>query len=161
MKEYFARVRVRGEAGRNKDVEANMRKLSGVKETILDDSQLYGAVYAAHTDEDYAGDLEAVKRALAHDNLSELERWRVNRVRAMIENARLTRKFIYARDKMKVPEFAKLGRELIMKRIELKDEIDDKCWGAVFRGYPAEVRWWMWIKDKYLKEFWEPPVPVK
>ena len=159
MKEYFARVRMRGEAGRNKDVEANMRKLSGVKETILDDSQLYGAVYAAHTDEDYAGDLEVVKRALAHDNLSGLERWRVNRVRAMIENARLTRRFIYARDKMKVPEFAKLGRELIMKRIELKDEIDDKCWGAVFRGYPAEVRWWMRIKDKYLKEFWNGETP--
>lgn len=159
MGEYFARVRVRGEAGRNKDMEANIRKRNGEKEPILDDSQLYGAVYAAHTDEDYAGDLKIVERALAHDDLSELERWRVNRVRALIEHARLTRKFIYARDSMDKADFAKIGRELILKRIELKDAIDDKCWGALFRGYPAEVRWWMWIKDAYLKEFWNEETP--
>ena len=158
MKEYFARVRVRGEMGRLQDVKAMQRKRSGEKSPVLDDSQLYGAAYAAHTDADYAGDLEIVGRALGHGDLSEVERWRVNRVRAMVENARLTRKFIYARDSMKTPEFAKVGRELILKRIELKDEIDDKCWGSVFKGYPAEIRWWMWIKDNYLKEFWESPL---
>ena len=79
----------------------------------------------------------------------------------MIENARLTRKFIYARDRMKTPEFAEVGRELILKRIELKDEIDDVYWGHVFRNFPAEVRWWMPIKDKYLKVFWEPQAPAK
>ena len=57
---------------------------------------------------------------------------------------------------MKQPEFAKVGRELILKRIELKDAIYDTRWESVFRGYPAEIRWWMWIRDKYLKEFWEP-----
>ena len=55
--------------------------------------------------------------------------------------------------------FARQGGYL--KRIELKDEIDDINWGAVFRGYPAEIRWWMWIKDKHLKEFWEPSAPAK
>jgi len=155
MKEYFSRVRVRGEAGRLNDVEAAARKRNGEKEPILDDSQLYGAAYAAHTDADYAGDLEVVERALAHGDLSPVERWRVNRVRAMIENARLTRKFIYARDSMKQPEFAKVGRELVLKRIELKDAIYDTRWESVFRGYPAEIRWWMLIRDKYLKEFWE------
>ena len=156
MREYFSRVRVRGEAGRLKDVEATARKRNGEKEPILDDSQLYGAAYAAHTDADYAGDMEVVERALAHGDLSKIERWRVNRVRAMIENARLTRKFICARDSMKPAEFADVGRDLILKRIELKDAIYDTRWESVFRGYPAEIRWWMWIKDKYLKEFWEP-----
>ena len=101
-----------------------------------------------------------VKRALAHEDLSEAERWRVNRVRAILETAKLTRRFILSRDKMKGPEFAKLGRELILKRIELKDEIDEN-WGLVFRAFPAEVRWWIPIKNKYLKEFWTPPAPAK
>ncbi len=161
MKEYFARVRAREAIGYGKNLEAKMRKRDGENGAVFDDTQLYGTAYAAHTDDDYAGDLEVVRRALAHADLSEVERWRVNRVRAMIENARLTRKFIYARDSMKTPEFAKVGRELILKRIELKDEIDDVCWGSVFQNYPAEVRWWMWIKDKYLKEFWEPLAPAK
>ena len=160
MKEYFTRVRLRAEAGRLKAKEAKPYKQS-VDTKILDDSQYYGAAYSAHTDADYAGDLDVVGRALAHADLSEMERWRVNRVRAMIENARLTRKFIYARDSMKTREFAEVGRELILKRIELKDAIDDKCWGSTFRGYPSEIRWWMWIKDKYLKEFWEPSAPAK
>ena len=161
MKEYFARVRAREAIGYGKNLEAKMRKRDGENGAVFDDTQLYGTAYAAHTDDDYAGDLEVVRRALAHADLSEVERWRVNRVRAMIENARLTRKFIYARDSMKTPEFAKVGRELILKRIELKDEIDDVCWGSVFQNYPAEVRWWMWIKDKYLKEFWEPLAPAR
>jgi len=155
MKEYFARVRAREAIGYGKNLEAKMRKRDGEKDAVFDDTQLYGTAYAAHTDDDYAGDLEVVRRALAHADLSEVERWRVNRVRAMIENARLTRKFIYARDSMKQPEFAKVGRELILKRIELKDAIYDTRWESVFRGFPAEIRWWMWIKDKYLKEFWE------
>ena len=158
MKTYFARVRARGEAGRLKCIETERNRPDGKKEQMLDDSQHYETAYSAHNDMDYAGDLKIVDRALAHTDLSEIERWRVNRVRAMIENARLTRKFILARDSMKMPEFAKVGRELILKRIELKDAIDDKCWGTAFRGYPAEIRWWMWIKDKYLKEFWEPVV---
>ena len=161
MKEYFARVRMRGEAGRIKYMKDDTCKQNGDTKQILDDSQHYETAYSAHTDMDYAGDMEVVGRALAHDDLSEVERWRVNRVRAMIENARLTRKFIYARDSMATPEFAKVGRELILKRIELKDAIDDKGWGVTFRGYPAEIRWWMWIKNKYLKDFWEPTVPSK
>ena len=84
----------------------------------------------------------------------------MNRVRAIIENAKLTRRFILSRDKMKLPEFAELGRKLILKRIELKDAIDDN-WGRVFRGFPAEVRWWMPIKDMYLSECWEPAAPAK
>ena len=158
MKEYFARARARGEAGRRKAVERSRRKRNGELKSALDDSNLYGTVYSAHVDSDYAGDLEVVGRALAHSDLSEIERWRVNRVRALIENARLTRKFIYARDSMERPDFAKIGRELVLKRIELKDAIDDN-WGRVFRGYPAEVRWWMCIKKKYLREFWDSPSP--
>ena len=161
MKEYFARVRAREAASFEKNLEAKLRRQNGETNAILDDSQLYGAAYAAHTEADYNADLEVVKCALAHGDLSETERWRVNRVRAMIENARLTRKFIYARDRMKTPEFAEVGRELILKRIELKDEIDDVYWGHVFRNFPAEVRWWMPIKDKYLKVFWEPQAPAK
>lgn len=153
MKEYFARVRARGEAGRSKAVEKGRRKRNGELNAALDDSNLYGTVYSAHTDDDYAADLEVIARALVHADLSETERWRVNRVRALVENARLTRRFIYARDSMERADFAKVGRELVLKRIELKDAIDDN-WGRVFRGYPAEVRWWMSIKKKYLKKFW-------
>jgi hypothetical protein len=161
MKQYYARVRAREAIGFAKNLEKKMRKQNGETSEIFDETHLYGTAFTAHTEADYDGDLEIVKRALSHDDLSETERWRVNRVRAMIENARLTRKFIYARDSMKAPEFAKVGRELILKRIELRDEIDDVNWGSVFRGFPSEVRWWMWIKDKYLKEFWEPTVPSK
>jgi hypothetical protein len=159
MKQYFAQVRAREAASFGKSLENKIRKQKGDVSVAYDDTQLYGAAYAAHTEADYDSDLEVVRRALAHADLSDLERWRVNRVRAMIENAQLTRKFIYARDSMKTPQFAEVGRELILKRIELKDEIDDVCWGRVFRNYPAEVRWWMWIKDKYLKEFWESTAP--
>jgi hypothetical protein len=159
MKQYFAQVRAREAASFEKSLENKIRKQKGDVSVAYDDTQLYGAAYAAHTEADYDSDLEVVRRALAHADLSDLERWRVNRVRAMIENARLTRKFIYARDSMKTPQFTEVGRELILKRIELKDEIDDVVWGRVFRNYPAEVRWWMWIKDKHLKEFWESTAP--
>lgn len=156
MKEYFTRVRNREAMNSGKQLEVELRRKTGESLAILDDSQLYGAAYAAHDETDYDGDLDVVVRALSRSGLSEIEKWRVNRVRAMIENAKLTRKFIYARDNMKITEFAKIGRELILKRIELKDEIDDVCWGHVFRNYPAEVRWWMPIKDGYLREFWDP-----
>ena len=160
MKECFARIRERGERGRAEAVERSKRKVAADVYGAVDESNLYITGYSSHTDADYDGDLEVVKRALAHADLSEAERWRVNRVRAILENAKLTRRFILSRDKMKGPEFAKLGRELILKRIELKDEIDEN-WGLVFRAFPAEVRWWIPIKNKYLKEFWTPPAPAK
>jgi len=40
-----------------------------------------------------------------------------------------------------------LGREVITFRTENKDLMDDN-WGRVFRGFPAEVRWWMRLKRK-------------
>ena len=160
IKECFARIRERGERGRAESIERAKKKMSADVFGAVDESNLYITGYSSHTDVDYDGDLAVVKRALAHTDLSEIERWRVNRVRAIIENAKLTRRFILSRDKLKLSEFAELGRELILKRIELKDEIDEN-WGLVFRAFPAEVRWWMPIKDKYLKEFWEPSAPVK
>ncbi len=160
MKECFVRIRERGEMGRAESVARAKKKIAADVFGAVDESNLYITGYSSHTESDFDGDLEVVGRALAHNDLSEIERWRVNRVRAIIENAKLTRRFILSRDKMKLPEFAELGRKLILKRIELKDAIDDN-WGRVFRGFPAEVRWWMPIKDKYLREFWEPSAPAK
>ena len=79
--------------------------------------------------------------------LSEAQIRRIRRARAIVENARLTRRFIVARDEAPFPEFKRLGREVITFRTENKDLIEDN-WGRVFRGYPAEVRWWMRLKRK-------------
>ena len=153
MKEVFARTRMRGEKGRDDTIERNKRKRDADASAVVDESNLYSTGYASHTEADYDGDLEIIGRALAKSDLTELERWRVNRVRAIVENAKLTRRFILSRDSMELSKFAELGKELILKRIELKDAIDEN-WGRVFRAFPAEVRWWMPIRGQFLKKFW-------
>ena len=153
MKEVFARTRLRGEKGRVDTIERKKRKCDADASAVVDESNLYSTGYASHTEADYDGDLEIISRALAKSDLTELERWRVNRVRAIVENAKLTRRFILSRDSMELSKFAELGKELILKRIELKDAIDEN-WGRVFRAFPAEVRWWMPIRGQFLKKFW-------
>ena len=148
MGRYFSRVRERGEKARDAAVARNKAKTAnGESAKVLDDSVLFGTVYAAHTDSDFAGDLAVIDEALKVPGLSEAQIRRIRRARAIVENARLTRRFIVARDEAPFPEFKQLGREVITFRTENKDLIEDN-WGRVFRGYPAEVRWWMRLKRK-------------
>ena len=148
MGRYFSRVRERGEKARDAAVARNKAKTAnGESAKVLDDSVLFGTVYAAHTDSDFAGDLAVIDEALKVPGLSEAQIRRIRRARAIVENARLTRRFIVARDEAPFPEFKRLGREVITFRTENKDLIEDN-WGRIFRGYPAEVRWWMRLKRK-------------
>ena len=147
MGRYFARVRERGEKARAEAVVRNERKTAGELAKTLDDSVLFGTVYAAHLDADFAADLDVIDEALRTAGLSEQEKRRILRARALVENARLTRRFLVARDEAPFEEFKRLGREVITFRTENKDLMDDN-WGRVFRGFPAEVRWWMRLKRK-------------
>ena len=151
MGRYFARVRERGEKARAEAVIRNERRAAGELAKALDDSALFGTVYAAHLDADFASDLEVIEEALRTVGLSEQEKRRVMRARALVENARLTRRFLIARDEAPFEEFKRLGREVITFRTENKNLMDDN-WGRVFRGHPAEVRWWMRLKKKGFAE---------
>ena len=151
MGRYYARVRARGEKAREATLQRNSMRL-GKEVAILDDSLLFNTVYEAHTDADFSGDLEILAEALCTEGLSEQERRRVQRMRLIVANARLTRRFLLARDNAPFDEFERLGRKVIEFRTENKELIDDN-WGRVFRGYPAEVRWWMPLKKKLAAYF--------
>ena len=152
MGRYFERVRARGERARNAAVARNSSKSNGELAAALDDSLLFDTVHAAHTDEDFAGDLEVLSEAVNVEGLSKQERRRVQRMCLIVANARLTRRFLLARDNAPPDEFERLGRKLIEFRTANREIIDDN-WGRVFRGYPAEVRWWRPLKMKLAAEF--------
>lgn len=88
MKEYYARVRRRGEAARIAVMKG------GEAAHALDDSQLAGTGYAGHSAADLDGDLAVVARALARADLSPAERRRVEEVGLVVEHAKLTLDFI-------------------------------------------------------------------
>ncbi|MBR4652625.1 MAG: hypothetical protein IKO72_04630 [Kiritimatiellae bacterium] len=89
MKEYYARVRARGEAARI----AIMKK--GGLESALDDSELSRLMtFSGSNQAALDGDLAVIARAVARPGLSEAERRRVNEVRLVVEHAKLTQDFI-------------------------------------------------------------------
>lgn len=139
LKEYYARVRTRGEAARLKIVKAT----GGAKQKALDDSLLSGSAYDGHTEADLAGDLAVIDRALARTDLSAAERRRVRTVRLTVEHAILALRFVTLSTAGHADsDFRKAGDALLDFRFARKDELVDN-WGQVMRCYPIEVRLWM------------------
>lgn len=139
MKEYYSRVRTRGEAARLKI----LRTTGGAKRKALDDSLLSGSAYDGHSEADLAGDLAVIDRALARTDLSAAERRRVREVRLTVEHAILALRFVtLSTAGHEKAEFLKAGDALLDFRFEHKDELVDN-WGQVMRCYPIEVRLWM------------------
>ena len=139
MKEYYSRVRTRGEAARLKIARAT----GGVKQKALDDSLLSGSAYDGHTEADLNGDLAVIDRALARTDISDAERRRVREVRLTVEHAILALRFVtLSTAGHEKADFTKAGDELLDFRFAHKDELVDN-WGQVMRCYPIEVRLWM------------------
>ena len=98
MKEYYARVRERGEKAR-----IAHRNDASVK-TALDDSQIVLVGYRGHSDEDLKGDLAVIERALARTDLTEIERKRITEVKLVVEHGLLTIDFLRKGKGKDVPE---------------------------------------------------------
>ena len=139
MKEYYSRVRTRGEAARLKIARAT----GGAKQKALDDSLLSGSAYDGHTEADLNGDLAVIDRALARTDLTDAERRRVREVRLTVEHAILALRFVtLSTAGHEKADFRKAGDELLNFRFDHKDELVDN-WGQVMRCFPIEVRLWM------------------
>ena len=143
MKEYFARVRERNE----KALYAKQRHNAGDKEAVLDDSLLVGTVLGANPTEELEKDEAILKEALDTPGLSEAERRRVRAMAVLPRHAILTRDFQLSFDSEKTgtmaPDFAEKGLKLLDFRIkEVQPVITPVNWGASFRAYPFEVKYW-------------------
>ncbi len=79
VKEYYERVRARGDAARAK-IAARMK---AAKEDVLDDSELAGTVAEFHTLGDLSGDLEVLKKV----DISKLDQAETRRFAALVEAA--------------------------------------------------------------------------
>ena len=63
-----------------------------------------------------------------------------------------TREFLVARDTLPREDFVKLAFDLIDYRIGICRRLPDN-WGAVFRGFKDEVRWWRAIAPEVKAKF--------
>ena len=148
MGEYYRRVRGRGEAAL-----ASVR-LRGADpdEAGVDDSCRRLTVFGANPRSALEGDLDILKRAAAIPGLSDAERVRVDRRVLACEHALRTRDFLVARDAMPRKEFVKVAFDLIDYRTDICRRLPDS-WGAVFRGFKDEVRWWRFIAPEVKAKF--------
>lgn len=141
MREYYGRVRVRGEAAR----------LVKSREMIeaLDDSQLARQFLFVHTDADLLGDLAVVDRALARTGLSDAERLRIIEVKRVVEHSRLVLDFF---DKSSVAggdaEFLAAADRLMDFRIA-RAKAKDMCeaWNIMISDKRSEAPLWYRAKE--------------
>jgi len=143
MKEYYGRVRERGERA----LYAKQRVRAGDKEAVLDDSLLVGTVLGANPPEELEKDEEVLRAALATPGLSAAEYRRVRAVSVLPRHALLARDFQLAFDSEKTgemaPDFVEKGLRLMDYRIkEVQPAVGPVNWGPSFRGYPFEVKYW-------------------
>lgn len=146
MKTYFARIRERGEKALKaaQDRRAGRAKGAAV-ENVLDDSMLFGTVFAANPQDALEGDLALARQALETEGLTDLERLRVRRFALLSEHAIKARTFQATSDGYKVfkPDMVEKGLDLLGFRLRIAPYFPQAHWGAIFRAFPFEVRWWM------------------
>ena len=142
MKEYYGRVRERGEAAR-----ISVMKKGGI-DRALDDSQLSRLMTFSGSDQaSLSGDLAVIARALAVPGLSEAERRRVNEVRLVVEHAKLTQDFI-----LKAPpegvtdEFLAAAAKLKEFRISHAKDMHE-AWTQLFSDKKLERPLWHRVKE--------------
>ena len=95
MKEYYSRVRIRGEAARAAQ-DGNLLVMKA-----LDDGELALIGYKAHSMADLNGDIAVIDKALARTGLTDAERKRIMEVKLVVEHGMLTMDFInkgYSKD---------------------------------------------------------------
>jgi hypothetical protein len=137
MGEYYARVRERCEK-----VLYGMRGAkAGGKEKVLDDSQLQGRVLRSNPRSELEADLAVLKRAEAVEGLSPVEARRVKLRTIACEHMIRTQAFLAGRDSLPPEAFGEMALDLLEYRIGISKVLQDN-WGAMFRGWPEEVRWW-------------------
>ena len=148
MGEYYRRVRRRGEAA----LAAVRLRGADPDEAGVDDSCRRLTVFGANPRSALEGDLDLLKSAAAMPMLSIAERVRVDRRVLACEHALRTRDFLVARDEMPRKEFVKVAFDLIDYRTDICRRLPDS-WGAVFRGFKDEVRWWRFIAPEIKAKF--------
>ncbi len=142
MKEYYGRVRARGEASRID----RMKNKEAIK--ALDDSQLAKLSFMGHTMSDLDGDLAVVERALSRMDLSDAERRRVTEVKYVVEHAKLALDFF---DKAAVKggdsEFLATADRLMAFRLARAKEGDMReGWQLIMSDKKSEAPLWRRVK---------------
>lgn len=144
MKEYYGRVRERGEKARiaHKD-DVSVK-------TALDDSQIVLVGYRGHSDEDLKGDLAILERALARTDLTDAERKRVMEVKLVVEHGMLTMDFLRKGHGKNVPEadfvaVAKKLHDFRMKHGIAKDMREQ--WAGFYFDKKSERALWYRFRD--------------
>ena len=148
MKQYYQKVRARGEAAL-KNVRQNG---SDPEEACTDDSCRHLTVLKANPRTELESDLQLLRGAAALPRLSKLELARVNKRMLACEHMIRTLDFLLARDRLPREEFVKVAFELIDYRTQIWRRLPDN-WGAVFRGFKDEVRWWRAIAPEVKAKF--------
>ena len=137
MREYFARIRARCE----KALHETRASEPSAREMVQDDSALHCRVLRSNPRSELEADLAVLKRATAVEGLSSLEAKRVRRRVVACEHMIRTQEFLVGRDRLSQDAFGKMAVDLLDYRIGIFRELPDN-WGAMFRGWPEEVRWW-------------------
>ena len=148
MKAYYRRVRERGEAA----LAEVRRNGADPEENGVDDSCRHLTVLKSNPRSALEEDLELLRRAAATPGLSAVERVRVGKRKLACEHMIRTHDFLMARDRLPRNEFVKIAFDLIDYRTEICRRLPDS-WGAVFRGFKDEVRWWRAIAPEVKAKF--------
>ena len=144
MKEYYGRVRKRGEKAR-----IAYRNDASVK-TALDDSQIVLVGYRGHSDEDLRGDLAVIERALERTDITGVERRRVEEVKLVVEHGMLTVDFLRKGHGKDVPETefctaAQRLHDFRMKHGTAKDMREE--WPGFYYDKRSERALWYRFRD--------------
>ena len=144
MKEYYSRVRRRGEAARAAQ-DGNLLVMKA-----LDDGELALLGYKAHGMADLNGDIAVIDKALARTGLTDLERKRIMEVKLVVEHGMLTMDFInkgYSKDSDAA--FLKAADRLLEFRLRHGSADNDmrEEWRRFFYDGRSERPLWNRIKE--------------
>ena len=143
MKEYYARVRKRGEAHRLSEMgNVNVKH-------ALDDSELALTQYKSSTIADLDGDIDVIDRALARKDITPVERRRIEEVRLVVEHGKLVMDFLVKgyREGAEAEflEAADRLREFRLKRGSAGDMREE--WQRLFFDGRSEKKLWYRVRS--------------
>lgn len=133
VKEYYARVRVRGE----KDRQFMADRLKALKTAVLDDSELARFSYGGHTEKDLLGDLAVLEKG-ARKELSAREKFRLDNLIVQVKHQIASVRFYDAAGNNR-KDVEKFARTLIDFRIANREAIKD-TFGLIFGS--GERKYW-------------------